>query len=110
MGEGQWERVVAYGDDGIWLGVEPVAGEQLAGEVDGGAGEVHHFADFAPSGINDLGMFAKLDRCTLLVWGDSFQLQEVPVRARKNEYTMTAECNMAVVQPDHNLARIARGT
>ena len=69
---------------------------------------VHHYADFAPSSVNDPGMFAKLDRCTLLVWGDSFALQEIPVRARKSEYKMVVECNLAVVQPDHNLARIAR--
>ena len=69
---------------------------------------VHHYADFAPSSVNDPGMFAKLDRCTLLVWGDSFQLQEIPVRARKSEYKMVVESNLAVVQPNHNLARIAR--
>ena len=39
---------------------------------------VHHFADFAPSGTNDAGLFVKMDRCPVLVWGDSFQLQEIP--------------------------------
>ena len=70
---------------------------------------VHHFADFAPSGTNDAGLFVKMDRCTVLVLGDSFQLQEIPVRARKSEYKLVVECNLAVVQPDHNLASLARG-
>ena len=65
-------------------------------------------ADFAPSGTNDAGLFVKMDRCTVLVWGDSFQLQEIPVRARKSEYKLVVECNLAVVQPDYNLASIRR--
>ena len=69
---------------------------------------VHHYKDFAPSGTNDAGMFVKMPRCTVLVWGDSFQLQEIPVRARKSEYKLVVETNLAVVQPDYNLARIAR--
>ena len=69
---------------------------------------VHHFKDFAPSGTNDAGLFGKLNRVTLLLWGDSFQLEEVPVLARKSQYKMVAECQISVVQPDHNLARIAR--
>ena len=69
---------------------------------------VHHYRDFAPSGTNDAGMFAKMGRCIVMVWGDSFQLQEIPIRARKSEFKMTVECNLAVVQPDFNLARIAR--
>ena len=69
---------------------------------------VHHYADFLPSGTNDAGLFGKLDRITVLIWGDSFMLQEIPVRARKNEYKMTVECNVSVIQPNENLARIAR--
>ena len=69
---------------------------------------VHHYKDFAPSGINDPGMFVKMDRCTVLVWGDSFQLQEIYVRARKNEWKLIVESNLAVVQPDYNLAAIRR--
>ena len=69
---------------------------------------VHHYKDFAPSGINDAGLFVKMDRCTVLVWGDSFQLQEIPVRARKSEYKLVVESNFSVVQPDHNLAAIRR--
>ena len=37
---------------------------------------VHHFKDFAPSGTDDAGLFAKMERCCVLIWGDSFQLQE----------------------------------
>ena len=69
---------------------------------------VHHYKDFAPSGTNDAAMFVKMDRCTVLVWGDSFQLQEIPVRARKSEYKLVVESNLAVVQPDYNLASLAR--
>ena len=66
----------------------------------------HHFADFVPTGVIDAGLYAKLDRCVLLIWGDSFMLTEIPVRARKSEYKMTVEANLAVVQPNQNLARI----
>ena len=69
---------------------------------------VHHFKDFAPSGTDDAGLFAKMDRCCVLVWGDSFQLQEIPVRARKSEWKLVVEANLAVVSPDHNIASIAR--
>ena len=69
---------------------------------------VHHYKDFAPSGTNDAGVFVKMDRCSVLIWGDSFQLQEIPVRARKSEYKLVVEANLAVVQPDHNLASLAR--
>ena len=69
---------------------------------------VHYFKDFAPSGTDDAGLFAKMDRCCVLVWGDSFQLQEIPVRARKSEWKLVVEANLAVVQPDHNLSSIAR--
>ena len=67
---------------------------------------VHHFADFAPTGITDPGLYVKLDQCVLLLWGDSFQLQEVPVRARKSEWKMVVEANMGVLQPNEVLARI----
>ena len=67
---------------------------------------VHHFAGFAPTNITDPGLFVKMNRCCVLIWGDSFQLTEVPVRARKNEYKMVVEANLAVVQPSENLARI----
>ena len=69
---------------------------------------VHHYKDFAPSGTNDAGVFVKMDRCSVLIWGDSFQLQEIPVRARKSEFKLVVEANLAVVQPDHNLASLAR--
>ena len=69
---------------------------------------VHHYKDFAPSGTNDAGVFVKMDRCSVLIWGDSFQLQEIPVRARKSEFKLVIESNLAVVQPDHNLASLAR--
>lgn len=67
---------------------------------------VHHYKDFAPTGITDAGMFAKLDRVCVMIWGDSFQLQEIPVRARKNEYKMVVEANIGIVQEDYNLAGI----
>ena len=69
---------------------------------------VHHYKDFAPASTDDAGLFVKMDRCCLLVWGDSFQLTEIFVRARKSEFKMVLECNMAVVQPDFNIASIAR--
>ena len=69
---------------------------------------VHHYKDFAPTGTNDAAMFVKMSRCSVLVWGDSFQLQEIPVRARKSEYKLVVESNLAVVQPDYNLASLAR--
>ena len=65
----------------------------------------HHFADFTVSGITDPALFVKLSQCVMLIWGDSFQLQEIPVRARKNEFKMVVEANLAVIQPDENIAR-----
>ena len=65
----------------------------------------HHFADFTVSGVTDPGIFVKLSQCVMLIWGDSFMLQEIPVRARKNEFKMVVEANLAIVQPDSNIAR-----
>ena len=65
-----------------------------------------HFQDFAPSGIVNPGLYIKPDRVTIFLWGRSFNLELVPVLARKDQYKLCVEANMAVVQPDRNISAI----
>ena len=80
------------------------SGSAMVGMMEGRP--AYHFQDFAPSGIVNPGLFAKLDRVTVFLWGRSFNLELVPVLARKDQYKLCVECNIGVVQPDHNLSAI----
>lgn len=91
------------GDGMMMMGVGGVRQGQM-GVLEGQV--AHHFKDFSPTGITDAGLFARLDRCTIFLWGNSFLLEQVPVLARKNQYKLCVEANLGVVQPDHNLSAI----
>ena len=66
----------------------------------------YFFQDFAPSGVTDAGLMIKPDRVTVFLWGQSFNLEFVPVMARKDQYKLCVEANIGIIQPDHNLAAI----
>lgn len=66
----------------------------------------YHYRDFSPAGIVDAGLFAKLQRCTIFLWNNSFLLEEVPVLARKTQYKLVVEAQLSVLQPDYNLSAI----
>ena len=86
--------------DGMMMG----SGMGQMGQMEGKM--AYHFRDLSPTGITDAGLFARLDRCTVFLWGNSFVLEEVPIRARKTEYKLVVEANLGVIQPDHNLSAI----
>ena len=67
---------------------------------------MYHYADLAPSGITDPGLFFKADRVVVWFWGDSLTLEIVPELSRQDAYKMCAETNMRVQQPTQNVSRI----
>ena len=79
-------------------------GSAMVGVMEGRP--AYHFQDFAPSGIVNPGLYVKPDRVTIFLWGRSFNLELVPVLARKDSYKLCVEANMAVIQPDRNLSAI----
>ena len=80
------------------------SGSAMVGVMEGRP--AYHFQDFAPSGIVNPGLYIKPDRVTIFLWGRSFNLELVPVLARKDQYKLCVEANMAVIQPDSNLSAI----
>ena len=97
--------------------LEPMMGDgMMMGGASGGVRQgqtgmmegkmTHHFADFSPTGITDAGLFARLDRCTVFLWSNSFFLEEVPILSRKSQYKLVVEANLGVIQPDYNLSAI----
>ena len=79
-------------------------GMAMVGEMEGRP--TYFFQDFAPSGVVDAGLMIKPDRVTVFLWGNSFNLEYVPVMARKEQYKLEVLANMGVIQPDANLAAI----
>ena len=67
-----------------------------------------HYADFAPTGTDDAGLFFKADRVIVWMWGDSLNLELVPQLARQDAFKMVAECNMEAYRPEQNASRIKR--
>ena len=89
----------------------PMEGMGMMGGMNGMMGMMegrpaYHYADFGPTGVTDAGLYAKLDRVTVFLWGSSFTLEQVPVLARKDQWKLCVEANIGVIQPDHNLAAI----
>ena len=70
--------------------------------------EAFHYADFAPSSVNEPGLILKANRGVVWFWGDSLTLEWVPQLVRKDVYKMCAEVNMEVFRPAQNVARIKR--
>ena len=79
-------------------------GMAMVGEMEGRP--TYFFQDFAPSGVTDAGLMIKPDRVTVFLWGNSFDLEYVPIMARKEQYKLIVEANIGVIQPDANLAAI----
>ena len=80
------------------------SGSAMVGMMEGRP--AYHFQDFSPTGITNAGLYLKPDRVTIFLWGNSFNLDIVPVLARKDQYKLCVEANMAVIQPDRNLSAI----
>ena len=70
---------------------------------------VFHYADLAPSGVTNAGLFFKADRVLVWFWGDSLTLEHVPQVARKDVWKMCAEANMVAYRPAENVSRIKQG-
>ena len=60
---------------------------------------MYHYADLAPSGVTDPGLFFKANRAIVWFWGDSLFLEYVPTVARKETFKMCAECNVVAYRP-----------
>ena len=65
-----------------------------------------HYADFAPGSADLPGLFFKADRCVTWFWGDSLNLELIPLQARGDSFKMVAECNMEMYRPGENASRI----
>ena len=80
-------------------------------EMEGGMGmmegeNVFHYADLAPTGATDSGLFFAADRVLIWLWGPSLNLEWVSNLARKDTFKMIAEANMVCQRPAQSVARI----
>ena len=82
--------------------LEAMAGMGGMGMMEGRP--AYHFQDLTVSGVTNPGLYVKMDRCTVFLWGTSFNLEEVPIMSAKSQYKMVIEANLGVIQPDYNLA------
>ena len=67
---------------------------------------VLHYADFAPSGAVNPGLFFAADRQMIWFWGDSLSLDFVPQLSRSDVWKMCAEVEFASYRPADNASRI----